>query len=91
MFGKNKKRPVISEPKDFVHRVHTGYDPVQGKFVGLPQQWQSVVDAPAPRRPTPLIDPSRVTPMEIEPLKVEMCLLLTFCLAMYVICRKFDN
>lgn len=72
MFGKQKKqRPVISEPTDFVHRVHTGYDPAQGKFVGLPQQWHSVVDAPA-NRPRPLVDQSRVTSANADPLKVSI-------------------
>lgn len=71
MFGKKKeKKPKveISFPMDFEHRVHTGYDIRQGEFVGLPPQWASVLSSTAPR-PTPVIDPSSITPTDIAPLK----------------------
>ncbi|MBW0505444.1 hypothetical protein O181_045159 [Austropuccinia psidii MF-1] len=29
----------VSNPTDFVHQVHVGFDPVSGGFVGLPEQW----------------------------------------------------
>ena len=60
MFKKNKKRPIISPPSNFEHRVHTGFDKGEGKYVGLPPQWASVVET-APR-PIPIIDPDQVTP-----------------------------
>ncbi|CAB1342610.1 unnamed protein product, partial [Coregonus sp. 'balchen'] len=50
---KKKRRPEISAPQDFEHRVHTSFDAVQGCFVGLPPQWQSVIDIL--RRPKPTI------------------------------------
>jgi hypothetical protein len=43
-FGKRKKRPEISSPTNFEHRVHSGYDHNQGVFVGLPTQWNSIIN-----------------------------------------------
>jgi p21-activated kinase 5 len=43
MFSKKKKKPEISLPSNFEHRVHTGFDKKEGKYIGLPLQWQSVV------------------------------------------------
>lgn len=43
MFSRKKKRPEISLPSNFEHRVHTGFDKKEGKYIGLPLQWQSVV------------------------------------------------
>ncbi len=43
MFGKKKKKVLISQPTNFEHRVHTGYDKKEGRFIGLPPQWASVV------------------------------------------------
>ncbi|KAM8831689.1 serine/threonine-protein kinase PAK 6-like [Spinachia spinachia] len=62
---KRKRRPKISAPQDFRHRVHTSYDVATGRYVGLPPQWQSVIDTL--RRPRPLVDPSRTT--EVQPQK----------------------
>ncbi|XP_077949980.1 serine/threonine-protein kinase PAK 6 isoform X2 [Gasterosteus aculeatus] len=62
---KRKRRPKISAPQDFRHRVHTSYDVATGRYVGLPPQWQSVIDTL--RRPRPLVDPSRTT--EVQPRK----------------------
>lgn len=70
MFGKKKKRPDISNPSNFEHRVHTGFDSSQGKFVGLPLQWAGVVEAVKAARPKPIIDPSLITATEMQPLKV---------------------
>ena len=70
MFGKKKKRPYISNPSNFEHRVHTGFDSSQGKFVGLPLQWAGVVEAVKAARPKPIIDPSLITATEMQPLKV---------------------
>uniref|UniRef100_A0A3Q2PBE9 non-specific serine/threonine protein kinase n=2 Tax=Fundulus heteroclitus TaxID=8078 RepID=A0A3Q2PBE9_FUNHE len=69
MFRRRKKkhRLEISAPQDFQHRVHTSFDVSTGRYVGLPPQWQSVIDTL--RRPRPLVDPSRVTNIELEPRK----------------------
>uniref|UniRef100_A0A3P8YJQ5 non-specific serine/threonine protein kinase n=1 Tax=Esox lucius TaxID=8010 RepID=A0A3P8YJQ5_ESOLU len=64
---KKKRRPVISAPQDFEHRVHTSFDAAHGCFVGLPPQWQSVIDTL--RRPKPMVDPSRITHVELKPKK----------------------
>ncbi|XP_070781741.1 serine/threonine-protein kinase PAK 6b [Enoplosus armatus] len=66
MFQRRKKkcRPQISAPQDFQHRVHTSFDAASGRYVGLPPQWQSVIDTL--RRPRPLVDPSRVTEVELR-------------------------
>ncbi|MFT7801947.1 serine/threonine-protein kinase PAK 6 isoform X1 [Arapaima gigas] len=64
---KKKKRLEISAPKNFEHRVHTSFDSKRGCFVGLPPQWQSIIDTL--RRPKPVVDPSRITPVELKPKK----------------------
>ena len=43
-FGKRKKRPEISSPTNFEHRVHSGFDHNQGVFTGLPFQWNSIIN-----------------------------------------------
>ena len=43
MFAKKKKKVEISAPTNFQHRVHTGFDQSNNKFVGLPLQWASIV------------------------------------------------
>ena len=43
MFRRRKKRPVISPPSNFEHRVHTGIDQRSGVFFGLPAQWASLI------------------------------------------------
>nr|XP_015825798.2 serine/threonine-protein kinase PAK 4 isoform X1 [Nothobranchius furzeri] len=64
---KKKKRPEISAPKNFEHRVHTSFDAQRGCFVGLPTQWQSLIENL--RRPKPMVDPSRITEVELRPKK----------------------
>ncbi|XP_055695734.1 serine/threonine-protein kinase PAK mbt [Lutzomyia longipalpis] len=73
MFSKKKKKPQISLPSNFEHRVHTGFDKREGKYVGLPLQWASIVGnnqiLKSTNRPLPLVDPSEITPTEILDLK----------------------
>ncbi|ODN01289.1 Serine/threonine-protein kinase PAK mbt, partial [Orchesella cincta] len=73
MFGKKKKKVLISQPTNFEHRVHTGYDKKEGKFIGLPPQWASIVGnnqiLKSTNRPLPLVDPSEITHTEILDLK----------------------
>ncbi|XP_028934283.1 serine/threonine-protein kinase PAK 6 [Ornithorhynchus anatinus] len=64
---KKKKRPEISAPQNFQHRVHTSFDPKEGKFVGLPPQWENILDTL--RRPKPVVDPSRITRLQLQPMK----------------------
>ncbi|MCJ8743820.1 hypothetical protein PDJAM_G00098650 [Pangasius djambal] len=62
---KKKKRKIeISAPKNFEHRVHTSYDAAQGCFVGLPPQWQSIIETL--KRPKPLVDPSSITSVQLK-------------------------
>ncbi|BFZ06921.1 hypothetical protein BsWGS_09960 [Bradybaena similaris] len=69
MFKKKKKPQVeISSPTNFQHRVHTGFDWENGEFFGLPPQWASIIDANKGRR-QPIVDPSTITPTDVEPLK----------------------
>jgi len=76
MFSKKKKKPQISSPTNFEHRVHTGFDKREGKFIGLPLQWASIVGnnqiLKSTNRPLPLVDPSEITPTEILDLKVSI-------------------
>ncbi|WFD24325.1 non-specific serine/threonine protein kinase [Malassezia equina] len=39
-FGGTPKRPEISTPYDPVHLTHVGVDASTGEFIGLPRQWQ---------------------------------------------------
>lgn len=68
MFSKKKKKPVISGPSNFEHRVHTGFDRREGKYVGLPPQWASIIGVDR-ERPKPIIDPSNITPTEMLDIK----------------------
>lgn len=56
---KGKKKIEISQPSNFEHRVHTGYDALQGEFVDLPKQWAGVISPKS--RPRPVIDPNGIT------------------------------
>lgn len=67
---KKKKRKIeVSAPKNFEHRVHTSYDAVRGCFVGLPPQWQSIIETL--KRPKPLVDPSNITSVQRKKEKVQ--------------------
>lgn len=37
----------VSNPTNFTHRVHVGYDPHTGGFVGLPAEWEKLLTASA--------------------------------------------
>lgn len=37
----------VSNPTNFSHRVHVGFDPVNGSFVGLPLEWERLLTASA--------------------------------------------
>uniref|UniRef100_A0A3Q2DCR2 non-specific serine/threonine protein kinase n=1 Tax=Cyprinodon variegatus TaxID=28743 RepID=A0A3Q2DCR2_CYPVA len=64
MFAKKKKpRVQISAPSNFEHRVHTDFDEQEQKFVGLPRQWQSLIEDTA-KRPKPFIDATIITTVE---------------------------
>ncbi|XP_030634377.1 serine/threonine-protein kinase PAK 4 [Chanos chanos] len=67
MFSKKKKQRIqISAPSNFEHRVHTDFDEQEQKFVGLPRQWQSLIEDTA-KRPKPFIDATVIT--NVEPRK----------------------
>jgi serine/threonine-protein kinase CLA4 len=35
----------VSNPTNFSHRIHVGFDPQTGGFVGLPQEWEKLLTA----------------------------------------------
>jgi protein-serine/threonine kinase len=37
----------VSNPTNFTHRVHVGFDPVSGAFVGLPPEWERLLASSA--------------------------------------------
>ncbi|MBE7179876.1 MAG: protein kinase [Terriglobus roseus] len=37
----------VSNPTNFAHRVHVGFDPTSGAFTGLPQEWEKLLTASA--------------------------------------------
>ncbi|KAL8713715.1 MAG: hypothetical protein Q9220_002241 [cf. Caloplaca sp. 1 TL-2023] len=37
----------VSNPTNFSHRVHVGFDPVNGNFVGLPPEWSKLLTTSA--------------------------------------------
>ncbi|XP_057695217.1 serine/threonine-protein kinase PAK 4-like [Corythoichthys intestinalis] len=64
MFTKKKKSRIqISAPSNFEHRVHTDFDEQEQKFVGLPRQWQSLIEDTA-KRPKPFIDATVITTVD---------------------------
>uniref|UniRef100_A0A3P9IR00 non-specific serine/threonine protein kinase n=1 Tax=Oryzias latipes TaxID=8090 RepID=A0A3P9IR00_ORYLA len=72
MFRRRKKkhRVEISSPKDFQHCFHTSFNAATGRYVGLPLQWQSIIDNL--KRPRPLVDPSMITDIELGPRKSKL-------------------
>ncbi|GMT32358.1 hypothetical protein PFISCL1PPCAC_23655 [Pristionchus fissidentatus] len=36
-------KPVISEPTNFEHTLHVGYDAVTGEFTGMPLEWEQLL------------------------------------------------
>ncbi|XP_028403006.1 serine/threonine-protein kinase PAK 6-like isoform X2 [Dendronephthya gigantea] len=59
---RRRRRPPISKPTHFQHRVHAGYDTKTGKFVGLPPQWEQLIKNEG--RPKPIVDPEEITETE---------------------------
>ncbi|KAG8929291.1 Protein kinase [Tulasnella sp. 419] len=37
----------VSNPTNFVHKIHVGFDPVSGAFTGLPEQWTRLLTSSA--------------------------------------------
>lgn len=37
----------VSNPTNFSHRIHVGFDPQTGGFVGLPQEWEKLLNGSA--------------------------------------------
>ena len=37
----------VSNPTNFTHKVHVGYDPLSGGFTGLPDEWAKLLNASA--------------------------------------------
>ncbi|XP_069165746.1 serine/threonine-protein kinase PAK mbt isoform X1 [Procambarus clarkii] len=71
MFKKKSKKVQISAPSNFEHRVHTGFDHHEQKYVGLPPQWQGIVSNALDKgRPMPLVDPSEITPVDMLDMKM---------------------
>ena len=69
LFQKKRKRIDISEPQNFEHRFHTGYDTKTGKFLGLPPQWEALlgIERETQKRPKPIVDPEIIT--QVSPLR----------------------
>ena len=74
---KKRKRVEISEPQNFEHRFHTGYDNSTGKFIGLPPQWEALlgIQRESQNRPKPIVDPEIIT--QVSPLRKSQWSLLT--------------
>ncbi|PPQ96629.1 hypothetical protein CVT26_010668 [Gymnopilus dilepis] len=49
-----------SNPTNFVHKVHVGFDPVSGAFTGLPEQWSKLLTKSAITREDYAKDPQAV-------------------------------
>lgn len=69
LFNKKRRRVEISEPHNFEHRFHTGYDKESGKFHGLPPQWEALlgIKRDSPKRPKPIVDPEIIT--QVSPIR----------------------
>ena len=59
---RRRRRPPISKPSNFQHKIHAGYDTKTGKFVGLPPQWEQLIKNEG--RPKPIVDPDAITDTE---------------------------
>ncbi|XP_013382835.1 serine/threonine-protein kinase PAK 1 isoform X2 [Lingula anatina] len=40
---KDSEKPIISEPTNFEHTVHVGFDPMTGEFTGMPESWAKLL------------------------------------------------
>jgi len=43
----NGRGALISGPTNFVHHVHVGFDAHSGKFLGLPEEWETILKSDA--------------------------------------------
>lgn len=50
----------VSNPTNFVHQVHVGFDPVTGAFTGMPETWQKLLTKSAITREDYAKDPQAV-------------------------------
>ncbi|KAJ3996008.1 Pkinase-domain-containing protein [Lentinula boryana] len=50
----------FSQPTNFVHKVHVGFDPVSGAFTGMPEQWSKLLTKSAITREDYAKDPQAV-------------------------------
>ncbi|KAL0952952.1 hypothetical protein HGRIS_007162 [Hohenbuehelia grisea] len=50
----------VSNPTNFVHKVHVGFDPVSGAFTGMPDQWSKLLNKSAITREDYAKDPQAV-------------------------------
>ncbi|KAJ8519803.1 hypothetical protein ONZ45_g3288 [Pleurotus djamor] len=50
----------VSNPTNFVHKVHVGFDPVSGAFTGMPEQWSKLLTKSAITREDYAKDPQAV-------------------------------
>ncbi|KAG7086030.1 hypothetical protein E1B28_003551 [Marasmius oreades] len=50
----------VSNPTNFVHKVHVGFDPVSGAFTGMPEQWHKLLTKSAITREDYAKDPQAV-------------------------------
>ncbi|KAI0318186.1 kinase-like domain-containing protein [Amylostereum chailletii] len=50
----------VSNPTNFVHKVHVGFDPVSGAFTGMPDQWNKLLTKSAITREDYQRDPQAV-------------------------------
>ncbi|KAF9643040.1 Pkinase-domain-containing protein [Thelephora ganbajun] len=50
----------VSNPTNFVHQVHVGFDPITGAFTGMPETWQKLLTKSAITREDYAKDPQAV-------------------------------
>ncbi|KAF9259010.1 Pkinase-domain-containing protein [Marasmius fiardii PR-910] len=50
----------VSNPTNFVHKVHVGFDPVSGAFTGMPEQWHKLLTKSAITKEDYAKDPQAV-------------------------------
>lgn len=50
----------VSNPTNFVHKVHVGFDPISGAFTGMPEQWNKLLTKSAITREDYAKDPQAV-------------------------------
>lgn len=69
-FFRTKKRPKISEPRGFQHKIHIDFDPETG-FSGLPEEWLAITNEDQLKGINVQVDELKVKPVKPSPQPIQ--------------------